>query len=113
MLDSSLVLNTLEEVKGRDISEIKVIDNKTMLVVLANGPQTLTDVIKLRSLNPEPNYVQIDTDLKLSTVQGLVKALGLEKPIRDYNRKELNKGKKSKSKNKININTLALLNIIC
>jgi hypothetical protein len=86
MLDASLVLNAHEEVKGRDISEIKVIDNKTMLSVLANGPQTLTDVIKLRSLIPEPSYVLIDTDLKLSTVQGLVKALGLEKPIRDYNK---------------------------
>ena len=100
MLDSSLVLNALEEVKGKDISEIKVIDNKTMLAVLANGPQTLTDVIKLRSLIPEPSYVLIDTDLKLSTVKGLVKALGLEKPIRDYNRKELIKEKKSNSKKK-------------
>lgn len=100
MLDSSLVLNALEEVKGKDISEIKVIDNKTMLAVLANGPQTLADVINLRSLIPEPSYVVIDTDLKLSTVKGLVKALGLERPIRDYNRKELIKEKKSNSKKK-------------
>jgi hypothetical protein len=95
LLDSALVINAYELVLQKK-PNIKIISRNTMLSVLANTPPTLLEQLEASIRIPENSYVLIDSDLALSTVQSLVKALGQETPKRNHRKRETSKSSKMK-----------------